>query len=561
MQIRIDVLEGDWVVVSRGPYGGKVSWTLDKLISAGEFEATDGLERWAELLRRAGEGTFEIVVPDMEMERLTVGELRDLCLAEARRVGAADPVDGPARDESDRLVLYVPTIRDVWLSDPVTGKRLPKRKQVSDIGLADGDLLVLCIKHDSGLAHSLSSPRNPAELLKWIQVAENAKAPAGGPRLWGVLLYTDADAELATYVRTHFDDLNVLSGPATRVFVVERRARWKDAKRYWRQHLEPELYRVMSTMRWLQWTPYESQGAYEIASLLGLGPELLPCLVFFHSSEGPIHEGEKIVFPIAHTSTAYLRTLFGGIRQALRPVSESIVTPRAEENRRWLQALGPTSEYYQRTESSETGKHATAPAAVRNLLVPSPATDASNRLWSMLTPYKTRRHGPAPGRAADAAAFAAVREAEQAIRATLRPLVPGAEGVAINNSRVVIVSGRAGAEVSENFYFQGENTTFINRPRETVIQDFQNTYSSLPGGDELTRLLQLILSSRDLSEADREEAAGTVHDLARLGTSTQPDVAAARTRMERLRELVTSSADIVQPALAIIASVATFFGG
>ncbi|MFF4213182.1 hypothetical protein ACFYZE_28300 [Streptomyces sp. NPDC001796] len=474
-------------------------------------------------------------MPGTEMERLTVGELKELCIAEARRVGAAEPVARAAGNRSDRSLWFGDTILDVWLCDPVTDERLPERKRVSDIGLADGDLLVLCIEHTQEVLYSLLSPRNPAELLNWMQLAENAKAPAGGPRLWGVLLYTDADTELATYVRTHFDDLNALSGPATRVFVVERRARWKDAKKYWRRHLEPELYRVMSTMRWLQWTPYEPQGAYEIASLLGLGPELLPCLVLFHSSEGPIHEGERIVFPIEQTSTTYLRTLFGGIRQALRSVSESIATPQAEENRRRLKTRGPTSEYYRFSEPYETRKYAPAPAAVRNLL--------------------------APGRAADAAAFAAVREAEQAIKAALRPLVPTAEGVAINDSRVVIVSGRAGAHVSENFYFQGENTTFINRPQDTVVQDFQNTYSSLASGDELTRLLQLILSSRDLSDADREEAAGAVHDLARIGTSTSPDVSAARTRMERLRELVTSSADIVQPALAIIASIAGFFGG
>lgn len=111
-----------------------------------------------------------------------------------------------------------------------------------------------------------------------------------------------------------------------------------------------------------------------------------------------------------------------------------------------------------------------------------------------------------------------------------------------------------------NFYFQGANTTFINQPVNTVVKDFQNTYGPAAGADDLARLLRLILSSRDLDDDRREEAARAVHDLARAAAGPEPDAPAARTRLERLRELLTGAgADIAQPALAILASLAAIF--
>ncbi|MGW0994727.1 hypothetical protein ACWD5V_15725 [Streptomyces sp. NPDC002523] len=532
MRLHIDVQEGDWADVRYGSYGAGFSWTLDKLISSGEFDGAAGGGRWLELNRRTRRGTFEFSVPDSDMGVMTIGELTAHCLAEARRLDAARP-DPSTVPNSGSPAWTADRIMDVWLSDSATDERLSTELTVGEVGLAEGDLLVLSIEHPAEGAYSMAAPRNPDELFRWLQLAENSTAPAGGPRLWGVLLYTDADVELATYVRTHFDDLNALSGPATRVFVVERRANWSSAKKYWRRHLEPELYRVMSTMHWLRWTPYDPQGAYEVAARLGLGPEQLPCLVFFRSPQGPRDNDRKIVFPIEHTSTAYFRSLFGAIDRAVRPVTDSVQSPEAEEDRRRLARYGPTSDYYRYSSAfRDTAEYAPAPDAVQNLLARS--------------------------RDADADAFSAVREAERAIKSALRKLVPPAVGLAVNNS-LVVVAGTEGAEVSENFYFQGENTTFINRPQDTVIRDFQNTYATTARADDLIQLLRLVLASRDMAAPDRDTAAGVIHDLARLGTAPEPDLPAARTRLERLRTLLASGADIAQPALAILASLTAFF--
>ncbi|MCX4509349.1 hypothetical protein OHA27_03330 [Streptomyces sp. NBC_01619] len=230
------------------------------------------------------------------------------------------------------------------------------------------------------------------------------------------------------------------------------------------------------------------------------------------------------MFRLDDASPASFRSLFGGISSALRPVNDETLPDLAK--------------------LMEGGRPSFAP-------VPPGST-----------PETALRRLAAPGQGPDSAAFAHVRAAADSIRAALRPAEPvrpdHTHTFALHNCRVVVTSG---ASVSENFSFQGTNTTFVNRPKDTVVRDFQHTYASGLGGDELTRLLELVLPSRDLSDADREEAAGAVHDLARITTAPEPDAPQVRTRLERLRELLTGGADIAQPALAIVASVATLFAG
>jgi hypothetical protein len=565
VRLYVDVREGDWSVVDHSPYGASISRWLDKLINAGEFAAGDDLGRWHHFDARVRQETFEISVPDGSA--MTVGDLKNRCLAEARRTRAALPEFEPISRGSQFGYLRYGHITDIWLSDSATDGRISDHLAVNQTELTDGDLVVLSIKHATTTGYMLGAPTNPAELLRWLQLAENSTAPAAGPRLWGVLLYTDADVELATYVRTYFDDLNVLSGPATRIFVVERRTNWSTAKKYWRRHMEPELYRVMSAMRWLQWTPYDPQGAYEIAALLGVGPELLPCLVFFHSSQGPLYEGEKIVFRIEQTSTSYFRSLFGGVNNVLRLISGSDQSPQARARRQSLERHGPTSEYYDHAAPYQTERYAQAPEAMKNLLGPDLMADGEEdfydvraakediaRNYAQIPEAMQGLYGP---RMADAEAFAAVRAAEEAIKGSLRQIVPSAS--IANSNNIVIVSGSAGVEVSENFHFNGQNTTFINRPQDTIIQDFQNTYPTALGLDELTRLLQLVLSSRDFTTSAREEAAEIIHDVARLSTSRHQDLPTARTRLESLRSLLTTCADVAQPALQIVASLLRLF--
>ncbi|WP_328837045.1 hypothetical protein [Streptomyces europaeiscabiei] len=374
----------------------------------------------------------------------------------------------------------------------------------------------------------------PDDLELLLSVGENSMMPGGGPRLWGALLYTSEDVELAAYVRTHFSELNALSGPAARVFVVERHVGGYSVLRYWRKNLEPELYRKLSRARLLGWRPYDRQDLYGVASILGLDPENLPCLVFFHAYGRPLNLSDKIIFRIDQVSPAYFRSLFGGVARALRSNTSSTISPN---------------------DSSRSGPSGSPP---ESLFMPG-----SDRLGSTASPGEVFKLAVTPQQAADAAAFARVRAAEHAIKAALTPDWSSSsqhEKIGISNSQVVVMTGNHVTQSSENFYFQGEKTTFINRPVDTVVRDFQNAYDSVPQADNLGDLLRLVLNSRDLNDAEREEAAQAVHDLARVCAPPQPDASVAQTRIERLRGLLNSAgADIAQPALAILASLAAIF--
>ncbi|MFJ9188566.1 hypothetical protein ACIRQO_36630 [Streptomyces anulatus] len=446
----------------------------------------------------------------------TVGDLKARCLDAALHTGLATPLN----------TAWPPT---VWLTDPASDRKLADDLPLDDADLADGELLVLNIAQpDFRCLESLPAAPNAADLFRRLQLTIDAPAADAGPRLFGVLLYTDADVELATYVRTHLDDLNALSGPATRIFVVEKERGPDAVKRYWRQHLKPEVYRVLAPLRWLDWQPYDAQGAYKVAAALGVDPALLPCLVLLapaHTAADAPGPTDRIVFPVHEATPAFFRTLFGHLARLIGP------TARPPE----FDTFG----HYIRRMEYRFSTPLSVQAAVQRLGAAPPAD-----------------------RAADSEAFARVRTAEQAIRDALVPASVAAArpGHHFTDCRVVIHSNTSGDTVTEYFNFKGPNTTFINRPVDTVIRDFQNTYAHGPAQEDLARLLVLVLNSRDLPDADRDEAAGAVHDLARITAEPEPDNATARTRLQRLRELLTASTDIAQPALAIVTSVAGMLG-
>jgi hypothetical protein len=260
-------------------------------------------QRWYDLDRQAFASAISVDVDPY----LSFSDLTAFVLGRARAAGLALP-EQERPDTADMRHLSVEHIIDVWLADPATDERFDDGINPIDVGLSNGDLVVLCILWESGTGYMLGPAAHPEMLLSHLQLASSVPSPDGGPRIWGVLLYTDEDTQLATYVRTHFDELNALSGPVLRIFVFERPTDWPAARRYWRRHLEPPLMRVFSAMRWLVWVPYDKHSCYDIARTLGVSSADLPCLVLFRTIEKP----PVLVFPIVDASPSSLRSLFCG---------------------------------------------------------------------------------------------------------------------------------------------------------------------------------------------------------------------------------------------------------
>ena len=75
--------------------------------------------------------------------------------------------------------------------------------------------------------------------------------------------------------------------------------------------------------------------------------------------------------------------------------------------------------------------------------------------------------------------------------------------------------------MGDKFEFQG-HTTFINKPRSTVIRDFQKHFVTGDNTDDdsvsskLANLIRIALDSKDLPDAEKEEVVATLHTTAEL---------------------------------------------
>ena len=113
----------------------------------------------------------------------------------------------------------------------------------------------------------------------------------------------------------------------------------------------------------------------------------------------------------------------------------------------------------------------------------------------------------------------------------------------------------------ERFYFRGEQTTFINKPKDTVIQDFQNRYITGDGSDrdkanaELKKLVELILSSQELPKEEKEESVQAVHEVAEQVKDQKGSKLILKGTLQAVKEVVSKASDIAVPALSIISTV------
>jgi hypothetical protein len=261
---------------------------------------------------------------------------------------------------------------------------------------------------------------------------------------------------------------------------------------FWDSALDSRQALVYDAMGWLDSVPYDQSQAYEIARRLGVGEDQLPCLAVFDTLE----REPKLVFPLAEASPRYFRTLFSALRRALEgddPAAYDGVLARYENVLAALERVG------------QEGRRAEYRFFGHTVFV--------NR------PIDT---GGSPG---------SERSTEEEMS-------------------------------SDSFQFVGGSTTFINRPRDTVIRDFETTY--VEGSTEANReilqevrkLLELVLTSAELDDAKREEAAGALHEVAEDMSSDDPAPAGKIGQaLERVKAIVSGAADIARPAGEVVTTV------
>lgn len=117
----------------------------------------------------------------------------------------------------------------------------------------------------------------------------------------------------------------------------------------------------------------------------------------------------------------------------------------------------------------------------------------------------------------------------------------------------------------EKFEFHGQ-TTFINKPSNTLIQDFQNRYLQGDGSradqinENLRRLVELTLNSKDLPDEAKEEVVGAAHAVAEQVRDKKANAITLRGTLEAIKTTVVKAADIATPSIAIIEAILKIAG-
>jgi hypothetical protein len=114
--------------------------------------------------------------------------------------------------------------------------------------------------------------------------------------------------------------------------------------------------------------------------------------------------------------------------------------------------------------------------------------------------------------------------------------------------------------MSDEFIFHG-TTTFINKSRELVIHDFQNSYITGRDSDkdqinaELLKLVDLVLKSGDLPNETKEEVTHALHQIAGHVQVGESDKLTLKGVLQGVKDVVIKASDIATPALTVVNTV------
>ncbi|MGL4499557.1 MAG: vWA domain-containing protein [Planktothrix sp.] len=139
----------------------------------------------------------------------------------------------------------------------------------------------------------------------------------------GILLYTDGDMELVNYINRHFNELNILSGEWSEIYILENiKHDFQFLNKYWRFILYSSLYQKIPLFRWFTKKPFNKAECYEIGRALNISPDQFPCLVLLPPLT-KISGDDKLIIPIQEVSTPYFRKLFSLLEDIVKTSQEA----------------------------------------------------------------------------------------------------------------------------------------------------------------------------------------------------------------------------------------------
>lgn len=320
MRLKVFILEGDWATTHEGSIARYLAYRLGKAIPSSD--AQEEMSSRSASLQSTGTGRRAKKTPSPldvwhqlhrnvwhQLHKKLSGQLIDVKVAEDASVESL--IETIMRKRIISLMYHgADSIISRSLYESPTERLLRDQASLREEGLEDGDFVTLRIKHESGVGYMLLPGPDPEFIFRSI-CSYDGTAPVAGGFIWGALLYTDEDVNIASYVRRYFLELNALTGSIFRLFVVEKPTDWREAKKYWRQYLDADSFEVFAHLRWLFYKPYDRRQVYEIAERMGVRRDQLPCIALIY---GNPPQNDLLVFPMQPAPTPkYFRSLFSHI--------------------------------------------------------------------------------------------------------------------------------------------------------------------------------------------------------------------------------------------------------
>jgi hypothetical protein len=269
----------------------------------------------------------------------------------------------------------------------------------------------------------------------------------------------------------------------------------------WRNRLSQERFTTWAALGWLNSGPYGNAQAYAIAGSLGVEPDQLPCLVLFDTP----HRQEKLIIPVNEVSPRFFRNLFAGLN---RTIEAALVKDNAR-----MSAFAAIEEAFNTLIGS---------LDTPSQMVPSPTMN-----FSGYTVFINR------------------------------PLTIPSSSEVLSADRLGKENGMSG----DSFSFDGGTTTFINRPTNTVISDFQKDFlvGAAPEDrdvlQKLEELVRLLMTTHDLPDSEKEAAVQGVHEVANQVKEKKGNSLTLRGALAAIKDIVATAADIAGPAVTLVTAI------
>ena len=119
--------------------------------------------------------------------------------------------------------------------------------------------------------------------------------------------------------------------------------------------------------------------------------------------------------------------------------------------------------------------------------------------------------------------------------------------------------------MSEQFFFHGQ-TSFINKPKDTIISNFQNSYLDDDNtienrvNREFLNLIEVILSTKNIPDDVKEDTVKAIHSVAGQVKERKTNRITLKGTLQVIQEVVSKAADIAAPALSIIEKIMGMIG-